>query len=433
MLLPDSLEDWLRRIEQCHGDRIELGLDRVREVLGRMSVHSDGVVITVGGTNGKGSVCAMLESILTAAGFSVGVYTSPHLVRYTERVRIDGRELDEASMVEAFAAVERARGETFLTYFEHGTLAAWYAFCRRPLDVIVLEVGLGGRLDAVNAIDPDCAIVTSIALDHMSYLGETREAIGFEKAGIFRAGRPAVCGDPQPPQSVVDHAARIGASLWVSGRDFGFGGDRQQWGYWRYDGVPACGALHRRGGLAYPALRGANQLLNASAVLTALELLRERIPVAMQAIRQGLMLVELPGRFQVLPGRPAVVLDVAHNPQAAGVLSENLSSMGFFPETWAVFGALGDKDIAGIVERLKHRIDHWCLASLPGARGLRAEALRDQLEAAGISTPIECFDDPATAFDGAREKAQESDRIIVFGSFMTVGDVLARARSLRGG
>lgn len=430
---PSTLQGWLALLEERHGARIRLGLDRVQAVLARLDVGSDAVVITVGGTNGKGSVCAMLESILGAAGFRVGLYTSPHLLRYTERVRIDGRELDEARLVSAFEAVERARGNVELTYFEHGTLAAWEVFCSRPLDVIILEVGLGGRLDAVNAIEPDCSIVTSIALDHMDYLGSTREQIGIEKAGIFRSGKPAICGDPQPPAGLIAHAEAIGAHLWVSGRDFGFGGDRQQWGFWRYEDVPARGRLLRRGGLAYPALRGANQLLNASAALTALELLRERIPVSMQAVRQGLMMVELPGRFQVLPGKPTVVLDVAHNAQAAGVLAENLSNMGFYPETWAVFGVFGDKDVEGIASLLRDRIDHWLLASLPGPRGLSADALRVRLENAGITEAVECFDAPVEAFAAARANAGESDRIVAFGSFVTVGEVLAEARPQRGG
>lgn len=424
-MLVRDLASWLALLEQRHPDAIRLGLDRVEVVLGAMNCSTDAVVITVGGTNGKGSVCAMLEAILTAAGFSVGVYTSPHLLRYTERVRLCGREVDEAKMVSALEAVECVRGDVPLTYFEHGTLAAWQVFCAEALDIIVLEVGLGGRLDAVNVFDSDCAIVTSIAMDHMEYLGDTRERIGFEKAGIFRAGRPAVCGDPMPPTTLLAHAAEIGASLWVSGRDFGFGGDRQQWGYWRYEAPQAIGALLRRGGLAYPALRGANQLLNASAVLTALDLLRDRIPVSMQAVRQGLMLVELPGRFQVLPGRPAVVLDVAHNPQAAGVLAENLSNMGFFPETWAVLGMLSDKDVEGVAALLKNRIDHWTLASLPGPRGLSAAGLAERLAVVGIDAKGRCFDSPAQAFDAVRKAADESDRIIVFGSFFTVADVLA--------
>ncbi|MBD5800746.1 Bifunctional protein FolC [Azoarcus sp. Aa7] len=424
MHFPDSLSGWLELLESRHTVQIQLGLDRVSRVRDALDLRNDAVVITVGGTNGKGSTCAMLEAILLAAGYRVGCYTSPHLLRYNERVRIDGREVDDQVLVDAFRAVEEARGETPLTYFEHGTLAAWWAFCRAPLDVAILEVGLGGRLDAVNAIEPDCAIVTGIAMDHMDWLGDTREKIGFEKAGIYRAGRPAICSDPMVPATLVEHARGIGADLKLVGEDFGFSGDRTQWTWWSKGGA-------RRGGLAYPALRGANQLLNASAVLMALETLRQRIPVSMQAVRQGLMLVELPGRFQVLPGRPSVVLDVAHNPQAAGVLSENLSNMGFFPETWAVLGMLSDKDVEGVVRLIQDRVDHWMLVSLPGARGLSAEGLEQRLRSVGVRGNIQRFESPAEGYAAARKSAGEGDRIVAFGSFLTVADVLAAVRAAR--
>ena len=425
MSLPETLADWLDLLESRHAQTIRLGLERVRAVRDGLGEDSGAAVIVVGGTNGKGSCCAMLEAILLAAGYRVGCYTSPHLLRYNERVRIDGRAASDEELVAGFAAVEAARADVPLTYFEHGTLAAWSVFRQFALDVLILEVGLGGRLDAVNVFEPDCALVTGVAMDHMDYLGDDRESIGFEKAGIFRAGRPAVCGDPQPPRSLIDHAAQIGAELWISGRDFGFGGDRQQWGYWRYAQPPGQGGLTRRGGLAYPALRGANQLLNAAAVITVLEVLRTRLPISMQAIRQGLMLVEAPARFQVLAGQPAVVLDVAHNPQAAGVLAENLGSMGFFPETWAVLGMLADKDVEGLAARIGPRIDHWLLADLPGPRGLSAEDLARRLAAAGIEGELRCFASPALAHAAAREEAGDSDRIVVFGSFLTVADVMA--------
>lgn len=429
--LPDSLSGWLALLEGRSGQAIRLGLDRVAQVRDRLGRTSSAAVITVGGTNGKGSVCAMLESILLSAGYRVGLYTSPHLLRYNERVRIDGREVPDPLLCQALRAVESARGEVALTYFEQGTLAAWVAFCDEPLDVIILEVGLGGRLDAVNCFEPDCSIVTSVAMDHMEYLGDTRDAIGFEKAGIFRAGKPAVCGDPHPPAALLAHAQAIGAHLWVSGRDFGFGGDRQQWGFWRFEAPPAQGRLLRRGGLAYPALRGANQLLNAAAVLTALELLKGRIPVAMQDVRQGLMLVDLPGRFQVLPGQPTVVLDVAHNPQAAGVLAENLSGMGYHPETWAVVGMLGDKDVTGVLALMAPRVDHWYLASLPGPRGLSGEKLAALLAPVNGEAEVRCFASPGEAFGAAREAAGDSDRIAVFGSFLTVADVLTLLKAER--
>ncbi|MDR1853739.1 MAG: bifunctional tetrahydrofolate synthase/dihydrofolate synthase [Azoarcus sp.] len=424
---PTTLTGWLELLEARHGAAIHLGLERVAQVRAALAPGPEMTVVAVGGTNGKGSTCAMLEAILRAEGYRVGCYTSPHLLRYNERVRLDGKEADDAALVAGFDAVERARGDVPLTYFEHGTLAAWEVFRAARLDVAILEVGLGGRLDAVNVFDADCAIVASVAMDHMEFLGDTREKIGFEKAGIFRPGRAAICGDPQPPQSLVDHAAAIGAPLWISGRDFGFGGDRQQWGYWRYQAPPAQGALVKRGGLAYPALRGANQLLNAAAALTALETLRERLPVSMQAVRQGLMLVELPGRFQLLPGKPTVALDVAHNPQAAGVLAENLANMGFFPETWAVFGMLADKDVEGVVALTKGRIDHWLPCTLPGSRGLTANALVERMLAAGVKEAAIAghYDAPAQAFAEARMRAAPDDRILAFGSFLTVADVLA--------
>ena len=418
MPLPETLEGWLGLLEARHGQSIQLGLDRVRIVRDALNLPQTCPVFTIGGTNGKGSTCALLESVLLAAGYRVGLYTSPHLLKYNERVRIDGRDASDEALVAAFAEVERARGEIPLTYFEHGTLAAWVAFCRAGLDAIILEVGLGGRLDAVNVFEPDCAIVTSVAMDHMDFLGDTREAIGFEKAGIFRTGRPAICSDPMPPASLVAHAEAIGARLWITGRDFGFAGDQNQWAFWLAGGS-------RRGGLAYPALRGTNQLLNASAVMAACEAVRDILPVPMQAIRQGFMLVELPGRFQVLPGRPAVVLDVAHNPQAAGVLNENLASMGYFPETWAVLGMLGDKDVAGVVRLLRDRVDHWLLASLPGPRGLSAARLAEILREVGVSGDVHEHDSPAAAYQVAREGAAEGDRIVIFGSFLTVAGVLA--------
>lgn len=422
MQLPETLDGWLGLLEARHGQSIQLGLDRVRAVRDALAYPQTCPLFIVGGTNGKGSTCALLEAVLLAAGKRVGLYTSPHLLRYNERVRIDGRDVADAVLVDAFAEVERARGEIPLTYFEHGTLAAWVAFCRAGLDAIILEVGLGGRLDAVNVFEPDCAIVTSVAMDHMDYLGDTREAIGFEKAGIFRAGKPAICGDPMPPASLLAHAESIGAQLQVSGRDFGFAGDQNQWAFWTAGGS-------RRGGLAYPALRGTNQLLNAAAVMAACEAVKDILPVPMQAIRQGFMLVDLPGRFQVLPGRPTVVLDVAHNPQAAGVLNENLASMGYFPETWAVVGMLADKDVGGVIRLLRDRVDHWLVATLPGPRGLTAERLAAILREAGVTAEIVEHASPASAYEVARGRAAEGDRIVVFGSFLTVADVMAARKS----
>ena len=420
-----SLNDWLTRLESMHPKAIDMGLERVASVWQRMGVTLACPVITVGGTNGKGSTCAMLESILMQGGYHVGLYTSPHLIDFNERARIDGRMASDEQFVAAFEAVEAARGEVSLTYFEFTTLAILKLFADAGLDAVILEVGLGGRLDAVNIIDADVAIVTSVDMDHMEYLGDTREKIGFEKAGIFRPGKPAICSDPQPPQSLLDHAAAIGADLWLFGRDFNYAGDRQQWNY--------GGRTMRRNSLAYPSLRGANQLLNASAALAALEALRERLPLGAQEVRTGLVLVDLPGRFQVLPGRPSVILDVAHNPHAAATLAQNLDNMGFHPYTFAVFGAMADKDIAGVLAHVKDKIDHWCLTDLPMPRAATATALAAKLHEDGISDNVDtgaersvrCFANPADAYADARKRAGENDRIVVFGSFLTVAGVLA--------
>jgi dihydrofolate synthase/folylpolyglutamate synthase len=327
--------------------------------------------------------------------------------------------------VEQLEAVEAARGSTSLTYFEFTTLAVLRLFARARLNAAVLEVGLGGRLDAVNIVDADVAIVTSVDIDHTDYLGPTRDAIGFEKAHIYRAGRPAICSDPAPPRTLVHHAQAIGADLWLIGRDFRFAGDRQQWGY--------VGRRTRRPGLPYPALRGANQLLNASGALAALEALGTRLPVPQQAVRQGLLTVELPARFQVLPGRPAVILDVAHNPHAAAVLAENLDNMGYFPYTHAVFGMLRDKDIGGVIDKLVTRIDHWHVGPTPGARGCTSTRLADLLRERGVgktrATTSTEYADIAAAFAGARERANPDDRILAFGSFLTVAEVMRAIRA----
>lgn len=423
-ILPSTLNDWLARLEKMHPKAIDMGLERVASVKERLGIRFDCPVITVGGTNGKGSTCAMLESILLQAGYRVGLYTSPHLIHFNERARVNGEIASDAALVEQFMAVEAARGDVSLTYFEFTTLAILRLFAEAGLDAVILEVGLGGRLDAVNVIDADVAIVTSVDIDHTEYLGTTREQIGFEKAGIFRAGKTAICGDPVPPQSLIDHANAIGADLWLFGRDYNYSGDKQQWNY--------GGRSMRRNSLGYPSLRGANQLLNASAALAALEALRHRLPVGAQEVRNGLVLVELPGRFQVLPGRPVVILDVAHNPHAAATLAQNLDNMGFHPYTYVVFGAMQDKDIDGVIAHLKSRVDHWCLTDLPLPRAASAELIRDKLLAAGIEsseapgteTTIRTFESPARAFADARKRAGENDRIVVFGSFFTVAGVM---------
>jgi len=411
-----TLDEWLAHIERQHAQPIALGLDRVRLVKEALAQRPNCPVIVVGGTNGKGSTCAMLERILLCAGYRVGLYTSPHLLDYNERVRIDGEPVADELLAAGFAKVEAARGDVALTYFEYGTLAAWEVFTAEPLDAVILEVGLGGRLDATNIYDADCAIVTGVDLDHMDYLGATREDIGYEKAGIFRAGKPALCGDAGPPQRLIEHAAKIGADLQVFGTDFGGIRQEGQWQFWGRGG--------KKGGLAYPALRGACQLGNASCVLAALDALKEKLPVAMQDIRRGFAEVELSGRFQVLPGRPTVVLDVAHNPQAARVLADSLVGMAFHPTTWAVFGMLRDKDIAGVVRALLPRVDRWLPTTLVGPRTASADELAAILEQEGVEGPLPRFASPAAALVFAQENAGENDRILAFGSFLTVADVM---------
>ncbi|MBK7005495.1 MAG: bifunctional tetrahydrofolate synthase/dihydrofolate synthase [Burkholderiales bacterium] len=418
----NTLSDWLAHCERLHPTTIDLGLERVRTVAQRMQIRFDCPVITVAGTNGKGSTCAMLEAILGQAGYRTGVYTSPHLVHFEERLRLLGAAVDATHLVAGFAAVERARcqngDEVSLTYFEFSTLAILDVMARSGLDVVILEVGLGGRLDATNIIDPNCAIITSIDLDHMEFLGPDRESIGREKAGIMRTGRPVIVSDPVPPQSVLDHALEVGADLWRFGQDFNFSGDKQQWGW--------AGRGRRYSGLAYPALRGANQLVNAAGVLAALSALRERIPVNAQAVRNGFAFVELPGRFQIIPGQPTLVLDVAHNPHSVAALAANLDAMGYFPTTHAIFGAMADKDLAPMVAKVGPLMDRWYFTDLPTPRAATGKALQAQWQAQNTrkDATAQAYADPMQALQAAIAQADPTDRIVVFGSFYTVGGVL---------
>jgi dihydrofolate synthase/folylpolyglutamate synthase len=428
----NTLEDWLAHCERLHPVTIDMGLDRVQRVAQRMGLAMPCPVITVAGTNGKGSTCAMLEAIYGEAGYRTGVYTSPHLVRFEERCRIAGQAVAASELLPAFAEVEAARTgggqeETIsLSYFEFTTLAILRTLSQSGLDVVILEVGLGGRLDAVNILDADCAVITCIALDHMAILGPDREAIGYEKAGIMRTGRPVVVSDPVPPQSLLDRALEVGANLWRLGKDFHFAGDQQQWGWAMH---PSHGG-RRYAGLAYPALRGANQLVNAAGVLAAIEALRPRLPVTAQAVRNGLAMVELPGRFQIVPGTPTLVLDVAHNPHSVAALTENLDAMGFYPTTHAVFGAMADKDLGAMLERIAPLIDRWHVTDLPLPRAISADALAQLLDAQPTTAPggksrvAGRHASPMEALRAAVSAADPADRIVVFGSFYTVGGVL---------
>jgi len=416
---PRTLADWLAYIERQHPKSIELGLDRVREVAARMELSAPArQVVTVAGTNGKGSTVAFIESIARAAGWKVGAYTSPHLLAYNERVRIEGVDAADDALVAAFDAVEAARGETPLTYFEYGTLSALWLFQRSDLDLAVLEVGLGGRLDAVNLVDADVAVITTVDLDHQDWLGNDREAIGREKAGIARAGRPLVLGEDDPPSSVLGRAYAIGASAIRAGCDFFFEpleGDRWQWREVGYEiDLPT------------PRLAAPAQLRNAATAVAGLRALAEEIPEA--AYAQGVADAQLPGRLQRFTRDGVeVFVDVAHNPQAARELATWLQRTPATGRTIAVFAALGDKDITGIVAAVAEGIDAWFVGGLADAapRGLPLKAFAERLRGT-VAARGEGFDTVAQALDAALEQANGGDRVVVFGSFYTAAAALGR-------
>ncbi|OYX25715.1 MAG: bifunctional tetrahydrofolate synthase/dihydrofolate synthase [Hydrogenophilales bacterium 32-62-9] len=416
-----SLADWLARLEQLHPGSIELGLDRVSHVKTALGLAPAFPLILVGGTNGKGSTCAYLEAMLGAAGYKTGLYTSPHLLRYNERVRVAGKDASDAELVAAFERIDAARAETSLTYFEFGTLGAMLQFIAAGVDVAILEVGLGGRLDAVNAFDADVAVVTSVDLDHMDYLGNTREQIGFEKAGIYRAARPAICSDLNPPASLLDHARRIGADLRCIGQDFlaQREGDR-----WTYRSPHA-----NRHSLPLPAMAGAYQLRNAAGALAALDALQARLSVSEAAIHAGLVAAQVPGRFQRIARAPEVILDVAHNPEAARALAATLREQPVAGRTLAVVGMLADKDAAGVFAALSGEIDAWWVCTPGSPRAREADALAAELRPHANGAPISIEPDVTLALAAARSAAREGDRILAFGSFYTVAAVLDHAAS----
>lgn len=418
-----TLSDWLVHLESLHPKGqagIELGLERVARVKQVLQQRQTCPVVLVGGTNGKGSTCAYLESIYRAAGYRVGCYTSPHLLTYNERARIGGAPVDDATLCAAFARVEAARqaaGNVSLTYFEFGTLAAWEVFAEWSAELIILEVGLGGRLDAVNIYDGDVAVITGIALDHTDWLGATREAIGREKAGIFRRGTPAICADAEPPRSLLEHAETIDADLQLIGRDFGFSRCGDGWSCWNRRGT-------QRDLLPLPALSGAHQLGNASAVLAAVDFLQDRLPVCAEAVARGLQEVRLAGRFQRVREHPEIIVDVAHNPQAVAGLARTLAAQRSSGRTFAVVGMLADKDVAGALHEMAGSVDRWLLASLDGPRGAAAEVLATAVRSDLPGAAMECFSTVGEAFRRAVGLAGENDRIVAFGSFVTVAAVL---------
>lgn len=424
MSLPrfDRLSDWLAWQERLHPNAIDLGLERVRVVLERLGLGRPAQpIITVGGTNGKGSTVAFLDAMLQAAGYRTGVYTSPHILRYNERIRVAGRQAGDAELCAAFARIDAARADISLTYFEFGTLAALDIFRASNIDVMLLEVGMGGRLDAVNAVDADCAIVTTVDLDHCEWLGPDRESIGFEKAGIYRAGRPAICADPMPPCSVLERAQEIGAELYRSGSEYSFRREAECW-FWQ-------GPVRVLERLPLPRLPGDQQLANAAAALVALASLQSRLPVADRALRQGLAAAGLPGRFQVVAGPVEWIYDVAHNPQAAAALACTLSQRPCRGRTHVVLAMLRDKDCLAVAGRLAVAADAWYLAGLGGSRGQNGSELARILTKLGIIGMISVLDDVAAACTAAACAARPGDRVVVCGSFHTVASALRWART----
>jgi dihydrofolate synthase / folylpolyglutamate synthase len=409
-------DEWLEYIGRIHSSAVCMGLDRIEVVRSRLSLHPEFPIVTVGGTNGKGSTCAMLEAMLSAAGYRVGCYTSPHLLAFNERIRINRCHVSDDQLTRAFARVEEARGKIPLTFFEFTTLAAMVSFLEVSVDAAVLEVGLGGRLDAVNAFSPDCAVITGVAIDHVDYLGSSREEIALEKAGIFRANRPAVCADFDVPKVMRKHAGEVEAHFLEIGVDFGIVEIAGRHHYWGPHGT--------RRDLPSPRYGVPCQLRNACAAIAALETLQSRLPRSVDHGLAGLRQVGLPARFQVIPGEPTLILDVAHNPQAARVLAENLAGVVHSGRKIAVFGMLRDKDIGAVIYALKSQIDVWFVGAISAERGASAVRVKEELEKQGIRNNVFTYDDPGAAYRFARDSAGKNDVILVFGSFYTVSAVL---------
>ena len=418
----DTLGEWLDYVLAGHPENvIELGLGRMKTMLARLQIAFDCPVITVAGTNGKGSTCAMLESIYRAAGYKTAMHTSPHMLRFNERACIDGKEVEDGLLVEAFKEVERARDGLPLTYFEFTALAILRVFQKARPDVVILEIGLGGRLDAINALESTASIVTTVGIDHEAYLGNTRDAIGWEKAHIYRKGHPAVCADPNPPRKLVQYAQALGADLILRGKDFEI--EELPEGLMRFQMQGQVWTL------PVPALAGANQIDNAAGVLAIVESLLSKLPVSEEQIAEGLRSVRVTARFEKVQTDPDVILDVGHNPHAANVLAQNVRALKTRGKVIAVFGMLADKDMLDVVKIMSPVINEWFITGLPGPRGASAEELRRVMLEAGVTEAnIHVCDGVADAFERAKREAAITDKILIFGSFVTVTAALPLVR-----
>ena len=418
----DTLGEWLDYVLAGHPENvIELGLGRMKTMLARLQIAFDCPVITVAGTNGKGSTCAMLESIYRAAGYKTAMHTSPHMLRFNERACIDGKEVEDGPLVEAFKEVERARDGLPLTYFEFTALAILRVFQKARPDVVILEIGLGGRLDAINALESTASIVTTVGIDHEAYLGNTRDAIGWEKAHIYRKGHPAVCADPNPPRKLVQYAQALSADLILRGKDFEI--EELPEGLMRFQMQGQVWTL------PVPALAGANQIDNAAGVLAIVASLLSKLPVSEEQIAEGLRSVRVSARFEKVQSDPDVILDVGHNPHAANVLAQNVRALQTQGKVIAVFGMLADKDMLDVVKIMSPVISEWFITGLPGPRGASAEELRRVMLEAGVDgTNIHVCDGVADAFARAKREAAITDKILIFGSFVTVTAALPLVR-----
>lgn len=415
----NHLHEWLEWQETLHSQKIELGLERIADVASSMGVAKPNhVIIIVAGTNGKGSIVSILESIYHHAGYRVGAYTSPHLLHYNERIRVCQQNVSDESLCNAFNQVDQARDETSLSYFEFGTLAAMQIFNESELDLAIYEVGLGGRLDAVNILDAEVAIVSSIGIDHVQWLGSTRESIGFEKAGVFRALRPAICGDNNPPNSIVEYADKIGTELLLINNDYSYA--KQSNNLWSF----SSGKLNWDG-LPVPNLYGEAQIGNAATALMALIQIDEQLPVTRECVDRGLSNISLPGRFQRIQGQCEIILDVAHNVGSATVLAKNLHELKPVSKTIAVFAVLADKDVCGIIECVGGLFDEWHISQLESERALEKESLKKQLDDCCHDCVVYSYSTVSEAYNAAKNSVDESMRIVVFGSFLTVAEVLS--------